>query len=288
MLNVVHSFKNNDEVIQYYDNRSLEISSNEFGVHDFSLRLADGLRTQQHFTIHFVLQGEGTFSLAGKIYHLKENDIFFTPPNVLVSTQPDKENPWKYFWIGINGKGFKEIIQQLATTEDPIIHLENADPIRNIIQNLLDFYPATKTAIRLKALSVVFDILSILQRDRDAKLLAQPSLNGSEVYHQKAIDLIEENYNNCDFQISDICNSLAISHSYLCKIFKKYSNTSANAFLIEIRMREARVLLERDNSSIQEIAKKVGYDDFAYFSREFRRLFGMSAKDYRALQQTKR
>ena len=60
------SFRTKDECIEYYDHLPLEIGSNEFGMHDFRLRVADGERIQQHYTIHFVLRGKGTFVLNDK------------------------------------------------------------------------------------------------------------------------------------------------------------------------------------------------------------------------------
>lgn len=286
MLNVIQSFSNKDEILQFYDNSPMDISSNEFGIHDFKLRNNDGLRIQQHFTIHFIMRGKGTFNLAGKTYLLKENDIFFTPPNVLMNTTPDKKDPWKYFWIAMNGKGFREILSEIFSVDSPVYTCKSSEEIKSAIKALLDFYPAPKAAIRLRAISTAFRILSAIYKEKQ-HVVATTSSFSPEHYHQEAIEIIEKHYSNCFFKISDISDTLAISHSYLCKIFKHFSNTSANAYLIQIRMREARILLEKDTSSIQDIAYKVGYIDFAYFSREFKRLFGITPKQYRDIQRKK-
>jgi len=48
-----------------------------------------------------------------------------------------------------------------------------------------------------------------------------------------------------------------------------------------MRIKKASELLQYSDISINEIAMKVGYDNFSYFSRLCKKVLGCSPKDYR-------
>jgi YesN/AraC family two-component response regulator len=67
---------------------------------------------------------------------------------------------------------------------------------------------------------------------------------------------------------------------YIGWLFKKQYNLSPHAFLISVRIDEAKKLLKSGKYMINEIAEKVGYDDIAYFSRLFKLKEGSSPLNY--------
>ena len=52
-------------------------------------------------------------------------------------------------------------------------------------------------------------------------------------------------------------------------------------FVTRLRVAEAKRLLQRRELSITEVAQAVGYGDYAYFSRVFKKLTGISPRQYR-------
>ena len=48
-----------------------------------------------------------------------------------------------------------------------------------------------------------------------------------------------------------------------------------------IRMRNARRLLDETNLKISEVASKTGYSDYNYFTKIFKKEYGMTPRDYR-------
>lgn len=65
------------------------------------------------------------------------------------------------------------------------------------------------------------------------------------------------------------------------KKFKTYTGLSPLQYLLDIRISNAKNLLEGTDYTISEIASIVGYDNPLYFSRLFHKHVGMSPKDYR-------
>ena len=286
MLEIVPGFKTDNEIVQFYNNKNLELCSNEFGIHDFSCRVAAGMRTQLHYTLHFVLRGKGTFYIAGKTYRLQENDAFFTPPNVKVATTPDEADPWTFFGVGMNGKGFQQIFANaLFSFSSPVYSCGAcAEKIRAAIERLRDFCPAENEALRIRSIATALEIFAYITEERLENHGEIPRAFTKEYYFQKALNQIDANYADSAFKIDDICRELAISHSYLCKIFRNFSTVTVNQYLIEVRMREARLLLDKNEQSIKNVAYAVGYNDYAYFSKEFKKLFGYTPGQYRKTQ----
>ncbi|MFI3257477.1 MAG: helix-turn-helix transcriptional regulator, partial [Spirochaetales bacterium] len=67
---------------------------------------------------------------------------------------------------------------------------------------------------------------------------------------------------------------------YISGLFKKETGITYGAYIKKIRMEEAKRCLEQTNMKIFEIAFRVGYSDFGYFSKVFKSYTGFSPKDY--------
>lgn len=95
--------------------------------------------------------------------------------------------------------------------------------------------------------------------------------------------LIEDNLDNEDFRITELCRSAGISRAQLHRNIKKFANVSTTEFINGIRLKHARIMLLQTDLNIGQIAFAVGYKDRAYFSRLFSQVFQISP---RALRKT--
>ena len=75
---------------------------------------------------------------------------------------------------------------------------------------------------------------------------------------------------------------VGLSSGYLCRIFKEETGVSINAYINNLRMTYAGELLADKNSYIKEVAISVGFEDQLYFSRLFKRYYGVTPSEYRA------
>ena len=95
-----------------------------------------------------------------------------------------------------------------------------------------------------------------------------------------ALDYIEENYANADLTLQTICYELSISVSYFSTIFKKYTGETFIEALTKKRIKKSMELLTNTTMKMYEIAEKVGYNDPHYFAITFKKLTGMTPKEY--------
>lgn len=84
-----------------------------------------------------------------------------------------------------------------------------------------------------------------------------------------------------DFSVAQMSEELSMNGEYLSRVFKKETGTSVNGYLLEVRMEKAAQLL-RENCSLKvyEVCEMVGYHDQIYFSKQFKRYFGVLPKLY--------
>lgn len=95
-----------------------------------------------------------------------------------------------------------------------------------------------------------------------------------------ALDYIEKNYNNYDLNLNVICSYLCISTSRFSTIFKNYTGETFMEVLTRVRMEKAKELLEHTILKNYEISDKVGFRDPHYFSVAFKKITGVSPKEY--------
>ena len=92
---------------------------------------------------------------------------------------------------------------------------------------------------------------------------------------------IIDNYADPDLSVSDLVRLTGISDVHIRRIFKANANTTPIHYINFIRLEQAENMLKSSNFTITEIAESVGFTDPFYFSRLFKRSFGISPTDLR-------
>ncbi len=97
-----------------------------------------------------------------------------------------------------------------------------------------------------------------------------------EEFMEKIIEILEKNMDNPDFDIDSFCKEVSVSSSKLYRKIKGISGLSPVEFITNYRLKRASDLLQKTDLSISEIAYKVGFNDPRYFSKRFKKQFGMT------------
>ena len=94
------------------------------------------------------------------------------------------------------------------------------------------------------------------------------------------IQLIEQNLDNPDLNISMLCKELALSRTLLYNKITQLTGNSPNEFIRIIRLKNAANLLISGKYTVTEVASMVGIDNQKYFSRIFKDYYKVSPKNY--------
>ena len=97
---------------------------------------------------------------------------------------------------------------------------------------------------------------------------------------KKIVMLIEEKYFS-DIKLNDIADEYFINTSYLSQLFLQETKKNFKQYLCEVRINNAKHLLENTSFSTSRVAELIGYNDRAYFSKAFTKHVGMTPAQYR-------
>lgn len=97
---------------------------------------------------------------------------------------------------------------------------------------------------------------------------------------QHAIDIINNEYTD-EISLKSAAESLHLSVVYLGQIFKKETEMSFNQYLNLVRIKKAQHLLLHTQQTINEISEAIGYNNTNYFSKMFKKLNGITPKEFR-------
>lgn len=96
---------------------------------------------------------------------------------------------------------------------------------------------------------------------------------------KKAFSYIAENYSSVNEK--EVANFCAMSYSHFSRIFKKTANCSFNEYLLSLKLKEAEKLLISSDKTITEIAQETGFSTSSHFIINFKKIKGITPKQYK-------
>lgn len=96
----------------------------------------------------------------------------------------------------------------------------------------------------------------------------------------EVIKYVHQNYDQ-DISLESTAKHFFIDKSYLCKLFKKHTQQNFNDYLMQIRIHKAKELLNNPEYGVNVVSAKVGYSDYSYFGRIFKKIVGVTPSEYR-------
>ena len=97
---------------------------------------------------------------------------------------------------------------------------------------------------------------------------------------KQALAYIEENYDK-DLNMAVVSNYVSMNYSLFSYAFKQYTGKNFVNYLKELRVTEAKRLLEETDMRVIEISRKIGYENEKHFMKLFKSQCGVSPTEYR-------
>lgn len=118
----------------------------------------------------------------------------------------------------------------------------------------------------------------------------QPSFSRAQEKHLKKMKCIltymEEHFSE-PISIEEMANLIYYSKSHFMKFFKTYTGKGFTEYLNDYRLNHAAQLLSTSDLPLIEIAASSGFENLSYFTRIFKREYGITPGKYRAVKQQK-
>ena len=239
----------------------------------------------QEPSICIVLQGEREIYLGADCQRFNDSHLMFCPVNIPLSMHikhASAESPVIVLSMKLNLAMIREILAQIPSKTPTVNgHLGIKWPLDDAIMaafdrliRLLD-YP---NDIEFLALLIQQEIYYRLLSAEQGNKLRQLVVDGSHTHRiAQATDWIKSHLNE-PIMVESLASRCGMSVSGFHQHFKEITQLSPLQYQKSLRLMEAKRLIKIQGQGAQmsQIAMQVGYESPSQFSREYKRLFGVS------------
>ncbi len=282
-------------VLSYYKN-----SAQDFHIQKVE-KVVDAQKphTHDYFQIYYIAKGSLTHYLGNSSSHLSHGDMFIIPPNTTHHIIPYPDTVFYSFsfmsdFLGEQTKAnrlalnFLRIIQ--SSDEKKIrakisLNSENILYIESIMEHILDEFEEKPHGYdeTIRAYSII--LITMLERAYlDTVEHELPNyFESNKQYVLHCIEYIQNNFAD-DLSLEEMSKRSTLSKSSFCTIFYNLTGKSFNNYLNMCRIKKATEYIKK-GYKITAVYGLCGYNDFSTFYRNFKKIMGVSPKEYKKERQ---
>lgn len=227
-----------------------------------------------HFIIHYVTSGSGTFTIGGTEYEINTHDMFLIPPYTFVEYQADEETPWCYYWVGFNGADAAQLVKLSGFQDTYRLHVQEQIAITQLFSELTRL-ESSAISQKYLLLGYLYQILGLLMTH------SETSSSANYDHYLRAVDYIQQHYNKDELSVQSIAESINISRSHLYRVFKQVTDKSIQDMIVDTRLQKSFLFLENTNYSIGKVSSLAGFHSQSYFSKLFKERYNQTPTQYR-------
>lgn len=232
-----------------------------------------------HYSGVMVLSGKGEYydENTGKI-PINPGDFIQRFPGHKHTTLVTSDD-WSEMYIGIGTLLFESLKDMNVISRDKPILTAGLD--FTLIEQLIDFYKKLEEANHLELSLLVSEAISIISR---ANYLDKQNAHSSDEINMLSMSCkyIEANIFN-RLSVEDVGNHVNIGYEKFRKIFTNHFGVGPGLYIIQQRIHMAQKMLADNDLSIKEIALELGYTDAYAFSKQFKKLMGISPSEFKKI-----
>lgn len=274
-------------VVGYYDWKSNEksVSDQNFFVHcsgryrliqkeKFSTERPNGAANYQ---LLYIADGKARFLINEKMHILeKGNCVLYHPADPQFYYYYLEDHP-DIYWVHFSCNENNEFLHKMGWGKENIYNVgvrnSYAQLFDSMIQELQIKQPYAEEELQL----MMQQLLLKMGRNQ----IRQKTI--FENYNKEVEDAIREFHlaPEQDFTIKQFTKDRGLNYYRFIDTFTHYVGVSPRQYIINIRMTIAKDLMINSLFSVAEVAQLTGYENPLYFSRLFKKTWGMSPTDYR-------
>ncbi|MFL0253192.1 AraC family transcriptional regulator [Clostridium neuense] len=239
-------------------------------------------RQINHHELMLVTGGGAHVTIGNKKYKVKKGELLYLRPETFHCIKPDLEDPLKFISVHFsftnvefdNNKWRIEAEKDDLPLQD-VQALDNYYSVKSLMKGMLEVwfekFPEYEFVSKIMLQQILFKIF----RNIEAK---SPNYSNS-LKVKEVIKFMTENIEK-KITLSELSQLVNLSPTYLAKIFKKTTGYSIIEFFNKMKIDKAKELIIEGDKKVKEVAKTLGYKDEFYFSRIFKKIEGVSPKEF--------
>ena len=238
-------------------------------------------RGLQSYLIEYTLSGEGTLEYEGEIYTLRPGNFFWIDcyESHCYYTNPDA-GCWHTLWVHFYGGNSEQYYNHFVSLNNGkhIYEQDNNIQISSLIRELIRIY--TKQEINASDRIYASGIITMTMAECIQALNNENLTEPMPECIKDALHYIADNYTR-EITLDHLAGRYNINKFYFQKLFKRYTNTTPNQYLITNRLSAAKELLRTTSLTINEISYEVGIPSVNHFINLFKRQEGLTPQAFR-------
>jgi AraC family transcriptional regulator, arabinose operon regulatory protein len=228
---------------------------------------------------YYFQSGEATLIIHGDTYHPKSGELFMIPAKIKHTYLHNPSNPvlkyWCHFDLTFSGK------QKVAYSPESIKCTPNQAEVIPLFERLIQLDSSVNPLDILSEKAILMELFKIFLENIDSsKLMPQDE----DHFEAKINNYILQNLQTV-ITLKDMADIVHLHPNYFISFFKQHFSTSPLEYVNTLRLEKAAYfLISQPNLSMEQVAYLVGFNDYRYFGRSFKRRYGLTPSAYKGLQ----
>ncbi|MGK6350025.1 helix-turn-helix domain-containing protein [Parapedobacter sp. DT-150] len=235
-------------------------------------RILDG------YYVVFITSGRGVFESAKTPPQtIETGTCFILFPGIWHRYKPNPAFGWEEYWVGFNGSFPRQVMDTFFHPENPFVETGLSKELMAAFIQLLNAVSQVQIGYQQIITGIVLQVIGLLNR---VNLTAKNDNDPESIWVSKAIFKLQHELSN-PIYMQDLVAEFPLSYSTFRKSFKRITGKSPNQYHLDLRLDKAEELLKSTSLTVQEIGYHTGFESPYYFSRLFKKKFGVSPKGFR-------
>jgi YesN/AraC family two-component response regulator len=234
--------------------------------------------------LYHIIKGKVEFVSNGSKFEAKSGDILFVPKRTIHRDNFDMSSEFEVYMIHFSWEAEGQFNEKVENKSINSLSKKQKNEILKIFDEFKSQEESDLETDELIARSRLHSMLLLMLRGAEAPKEGKAS---QEIKNNKrkrlqimlqAKNYLERRYHE-PLTLEQIATDLGVSTYYLSRVFSAESSFSLFNYLTTLRMDKAKAMLAEGNMNVSEVAQSVGYENSNYFSKVFKRTFGISPSE---------
>ncbi|MEM0965840.1 MAG: AraC family transcriptional regulator [Verrucomicrobiota bacterium] len=225
------------------------------------------------------LKGRGSLEMDDRIFKIKKGNVGFVPSGTPHIYRSSRKDPWSICWIHFDGTQKNAVLRNLGVgMGKPLLFVPDTSIVRDAFEEVYACLNYNYSDAGLFAMATEF--MRMIGKIRLHNSASEAEKQRVESRILKTVEFMER-HTDLRLTLEGLASMAGLSVPHYSKLFRERTEKSPMAYFAQLKMRKACELLQGTDEPVQHVANRLGIEDPFYFSRQFKKIQGVSPVKYR-------